>query len=45
LLPAPKPRVPGTASGMITITPDFDDPLPDDLLTAFESYFPLVGYQ
>jgi predicted HTH domain antitoxin len=30
------PRVPGTAAGMITIAPNFDYPLPDDLLAAFE---------
>lgn len=37
LPPDPTPRVPGTAEGMITIAPDFDDPLPDDILAAFES--------
>jgi antitoxin (DNA-binding transcriptional repressor) of toxin-antitoxin stability system len=37
LPPELEPRVPGTALGMITIAPDFDDPLPDDLLVAFES--------
>ena len=31
------PRVPGTALGMITIAPDFDDDLPDDILDAFET--------
>ncbi len=31
------PRVPGTAIGMITIAPDFDDDLPDDILDAFEA--------
>jgi antitoxin (DNA-binding transcriptional repressor) of toxin-antitoxin stability system len=30
------PRVPGTAEGTITIAPDFDEPLPDDILAAFE---------
>ena len=30
------PRVPGTAAGMIKIAPDFDDPLPDDILAGFE---------
>lgn len=30
------PRVPGTAVGMITIADDFDDPLPDDIMAAFE---------
>ena len=34
---APAIRVPGTAAGMIEIAPDFDDPLPDELLAAFES--------
>jgi antitoxin (DNA-binding transcriptional repressor) of toxin-antitoxin stability system len=37
LPPDPAPRVAGTAIGMITITPDFDDPLPDDILDAFEA--------
>ena len=31
------PRVPGTAIGMITIAPDFNDDLPDDILDAFEA--------
>jgi hypothetical protein len=31
------PRVPGTAIGMITMSPDFDDDLPDDILDAFEA--------
>jgi hypothetical protein len=31
------PRVPGTAIGMITIAPNFDDDLPDDILDAFEA--------
>ena len=31
------PRVPGTAIGMVTIAPDFDDDLPDDVLDAFEA--------
>lgn len=35
-LPVLPPRVPGTAIGMITIAPDFDEPLPDDILEAFE---------
>jgi antitoxin (DNA-binding transcriptional repressor) of toxin-antitoxin stability system len=35
-LPTLPPRVPGTAIGMITITTDFDEPLPDDILEAFE---------
>lgn len=29
-------RVPGTARGKITVAPDFDAPLPDELLAAFE---------
>jgi prevent-host-death family protein len=29
-------RKPGTAKGLITISPDFGDPLPDDLQKAFE---------
>jgi antitoxin (DNA-binding transcriptional repressor) of toxin-antitoxin stability system len=36
-LPTLPPRVPGTAIGMITIAPDFDEPLPDDILAAFEA--------
>jgi antitoxin (DNA-binding transcriptional repressor) of toxin-antitoxin stability system len=36
VLPLP-PRVPGTAAGMIKIAPDFDDPLPDDIVIAFET--------
>lgn len=30
------PRVPGGWEGKVRIGPDFDDPLPDDLLDAFE---------
>jgi prevent-host-death family protein len=33
----PATRVPGSAKGQITIAPDFDAPLPDELLDAFES--------
>jgi prevent-host-death family protein len=29
-------RVPGTAVGKITVAPDFDAPLPDDVLLEFE---------
>lgn len=29
-------RIPGSAKGLITIAPDFDDPLPDDILASFE---------
>jgi prevent-host-death family protein len=32
----PPRRIPGTASGKIVIDPDFDAPLPEDLLEAFE---------
>lgn len=31
-----KQRVPGSARGLITIGPDFDAPLPEDILEAFE---------
>lgn len=30
-----KPRVPGTAKGQIIIGPDFDDPLPPEILSEF----------
>ena len=30
-------RVPGSAKGKIWIAPDFDAPLPEDLLEAFEA--------
>lgn len=33
---APEQRKPGTAVGKIVISPDFDAPLPDDLLESFE---------
>jgi prevent-host-death family protein len=29
------PRVPGLDRGKVTITPDFDNPLPEDVLNAF----------
>ncbi len=32
----PPQRVPGTAIGKMIIAPDFDAPLPDDVLEAFE---------
>jgi len=32
----PKPRTPGSAKGKIWIAPDFNDPLPDEILDAFE---------
>ena len=31
------PRVLGTAAGLITVSEDFDDPLPDEILLAFEA--------
>lgn len=31
-----KPREPGTAKGKIWIAPDFDEPLPEEILKAFE---------
>lgn len=33
---APKRRVPGSARGQFTMSDDFDAPLPDDILDAFE---------
>lgn len=36
LQPHPPLRVPGRWKGKIRIAPDFDDPLPDELLRAFE---------
>ena len=33
----PPARQPGTARDQIVISPDFDEPLPDDLLEALES--------
>ncbi len=33
----PVPRVPGTAKGKIEIAPDFDDPLPEEILDMFEA--------
>jgi prevent-host-death family protein len=30
------PRKPGSAKGLITVPPDFDEPLPDEILDAFE---------
>jgi prevent-host-death family protein len=32
----PAQRMPGTASGDVLVSPDFDAPLPDDLLESFE---------
>lgn len=34
--PKPEQRKMGRAAGKIYIAPDFDDPLPDDLLAEFE---------
>ncbi len=34
---APKPRVAGSAQGQVWIAPDFDAPLPEELLAAFEA--------
>ena len=36
LAPAHPHRTPGSARGKIWVSPDFDAPLPDDLLAAFE---------
>lgn len=33
----PAQRLPGTAKGQVTISPDFDTPLPQELLDAFEA--------
>jgi len=33
----PRRRLPGSATGLIEILPDFDEPLPDELLEAFET--------
>ncbi len=33
---APKRRVPGSARGLVKIYDNFDDPLPDEILDAFE---------
>lgn len=32
----PARRVPGSAKGKVTIAPDFDDPLPEEILKEFE---------
>ena len=32
---APKPRQPGSARGLLHVHDDFDSPLPDDLMAAF----------
>jgi len=36
LTPIRQERVPGSAKGKIWISPDFDKPLPDEILDAFE---------
>lgn len=36
LEPARKPRKPGAWKGRLVIAPDFDAPLPEDILAAFE---------
>ena len=35
--PAPQPRTPGSAKGLVVVRPDFDAPLPEDVLRGFES--------
>ena len=32
----PATRQPGTARGQVTVSPDFDEPLPEELLRVFE---------
>jgi len=34
--PGAKRRVPGSARGMFTMSDDFDDPLPDEIMKYFE---------
>lgn len=34
---APHPRIPGTARGKISIGPDFQEPLPDQVLESFQA--------
>ncbi|HET7035117.1 MAG TPA: type II toxin-antitoxin system prevent-host-death family antitoxin [Thermomicrobiaceae bacterium] len=36
LVPIRQARVPGLAKGIIELAPDFDAPLPDDVLDTFE---------
>ena len=36
LVPIRQARVPGLAKGTIELAPDFDAPLPDDILATFE---------
>ena len=37
LVPIRRERTPGLARGLITMSPDFDAALPDDILDSFES--------
>lgn len=32
------PRIPGLDRGKVTISPDFDAPLPDDVLNSFQGF-------
>ena len=36
IMEQPARRVPGSAIGQVVIGPEFDEPLPDDILEAFE---------
>jgi prevent-host-death family protein len=36
LIPFRQKRVPGSAKGLIRVSPEFYEPLPDDILDAFE---------
>jgi prevent-host-death family protein len=36
LVPIRQERVPGLAKGQVHIAPDFDEPLPEDVLRSFE---------
>lgn len=36
LTPVRQKRVPGSARGIVQIAPNFDDPLPEEILSAFE---------
>jgi hypothetical protein len=33
----PSPRIPGLDKGKVVIAPDFNDPLPEDILSDFDS--------
>lgn len=37
IVPIREDRVPGSARGRIWISPDFNEPLPDEILDSFES--------